>query len=112
MKINVFEIGGYRTAPTAAMTPSANPATIDPRIEPRPPMTTIANVLMMIESPMLGATFVFGAASTPANAASAAPNANVPLTRRLVLMPNARVSSGFSVAARIRAPSRERSIPT
>ena len=75
-------------------------------------MTTIANVLMITASPMSGATLVFGAAKTPASAASATPNANVALINRLVSMPNARVSSGFSVAARMRAPTGVRSMTT
>ena len=44
MKISVVEICGKNTAPIVAMTPTAKPATIEPRIEPRPPITTIAKV--------------------------------------------------------------------
>ncbi len=64
---------------------------------------------MMIASPMLGCTLVVGAARTPASAASATPKPNVTVTSRRVSMPNARTSTGFSVAARIRAPTGVRS---
>ena len=59
---------------------------------------------MMMSSPIDGATLVVGAASTPASAAMATPKPKVSVTKRRVLMPSARTSTGFSVAARIRAP--------
>ena len=76
----------------------------EPPIEPSPPITTMANVLMMILSPIVGSTFWLGAASTPPSAASATPTANVIETSRCVSIPSARTSTGASVAARMRAP--------
>src|SRR5665213_1445366 len=70
--------------------PSANPVTIDPPIEPRPPITTIAKVLMMTLSPIVGSTFWFGAARTPPRAATATPPANVIETSLRVSIPSAR----------------------
>ena len=46
---------------------------IEPRIEPMPPITTTANTTMIRFEPISGVTWMTGAASTPANAASAAP---------------------------------------
>ena len=42
-------------------------------IEPMPPITTTANTVMIIDCPISGDTWITGAASTPANAASATP---------------------------------------
>ena len=39
------------------MTPSANPVTIDPMIEPMPPITTTANTTMMSDEPICGLTW-------------------------------------------------------
>jgi hypothetical protein len=65
---------------------------------------------MMIASPMFGWTLVVGAASTPASAATATPKPNVTVTSRRTSIPSARAITGFSVAARMRAPTAVRSI--
>ena len=82
MKISVVEICGKKTAPTAAITPTREAGDDRAEDRARPPITTIAKVWMMIVSPIVGVTFVLGALSTPASAASATPNAKMPLTRR------------------------------
>src|SRR5205085_71264 len=56
MKIKVFAIGGYNADPIATSTPTAYPVTTDPRIDPRPPITTTANVVMISSDPISGST--------------------------------------------------------
>jgi hypothetical protein len=69
-------------------------------------MTTIAKVLMMIASPIVGLDVrVRRAEHAGERRQRRRRTRTTPLTRRRVSMPNARVSSGFSVAARMRAPS-------
>ena len=95
-----------KTAARLASTPTRNPATTAPAIEPIPPMTTTANAKMMSSLPIRGETFRMGAASTPPSAASATPKPNTGVTQRSTLIPSARVSSGRSVEARTIIPSR------
>ncbi len=97
-------------AATLESTPTVKPATTAPAIDPMPPITTTAKVRMIASPPMRGETLRMGAASTPASAASATPNAKTPVTQRSIGMPSARVSSGRSVAARTTMPRRVRSI--
>jgi len=101
---------GSKIAPTLDRTPTRNPATIAPGIEPMPPMTTTANVRMMSSEPMSGDTFRIGAASTPASAARPRPKPNIGVTQRSTSTPSARVSSARSVAARTTMPRRVRSM--
>src|SRR5947199_57209 len=82
------------------MSPSPRPVTIEPRIEPMPPITTTANTTMMRSEPISGPTVKIGAASTPANAASATPKPYVSVIISGTLMPNACTRRGFSVPAR------------
>src|SRR2546428_2996672 len=109
-KTMTFSIAGSKIAPTLARRPARKPAATAPAIEPRPPMTTTANVRMMSSEPMSGDTLRMGAASTPASAASAIPNAKTPVIQRSTSMPSARVSSVRSVAARTTMPRRVRSM--
>src|SRR2546421_13053587 len=51
-----------------------------------------------------------GAARTPARPASAEPNPNTAVTHNETSMPKARVMVGFSVQARMTAPTRVRSM--
>src|SRR6185437_1721956 len=99
-KITVFEASGKNTLVRPSTTPSPKPVTIAPRIEPMPPITTTANTTMISSEPICGDTLKIGAAITPANAASATPNPYVNVIMRGTLMPKARTSVGFSVAAR------------
>ena len=46
---------------------------MEPRMEPMPPITTTANTTITRLEPISGVTWIMGAASTPANPASAAP---------------------------------------
>ncbi len=94
--------------PSADTSPTANPAATDPNTDPSPPITTTANTVMMRSEPISGLTARIGAASTPANAASAIPNPNTGVTQRPTSMPSARDNSGFSVAARTIIPTRVR----
>src|SRR5439155_8884509 len=93
-KATTFSSAGLKTAARLASTPTRNPATTAPAIEPIPPMTTTANAKMMSSLPMSGETFRMGAASTPPSAASATPKPNTGVTQRSTLIPSARVSSG------------------
>src|SRR5262249_51225949 len=68
-KITVFDASGEKTFVKPSTTPRPKPVTIDPMIEPRPPMTTTANTTMMRSAPISGFTWEIGAASTPASAA-------------------------------------------
>ncbi len=71
-------------------------------------MTTTANTTMIRSAPISGLTARIGAASTPASPASAMPKPKTGVTQRPTSMPNARVSSGRSVAARTTMPTRVR----
>ncbi len=65
---------------------------------------------MIRSAPISGRTWLIGADNTPASAARPTPSPYVRVIIRGTLMPNARTSVGFSVAARKLAPSRVRSI--
>src|SRR5437899_653225 len=105
-----FSSAGLKKAARLASTPTRNPATTAPAIEPIPPMTTTANAKMMSSLPISGETLRIGAARTPPSAASMTPKPNTGVTQRSTLIPSARVSSGRSVAARTIIPSRVRSM--
>src|SRR6267143_1833484 len=105
-----FSSAGLKMAARLASTPTRNPATTAPAIEPIPPMTTTAKAKMMSSLPMSGETFRIGAARTPPSAASATPKPNTAVTHRSTLIPSARVRSGRSVAARTIIPIRVRSM--
>src|SRR5215831_19888911 len=57
----VAEAWGQKTLHRPSMRPRARPPTIEPRIDPMPPMTTTANTVMMRFEPMSGLTFSAGA---------------------------------------------------
>src|SRR5690606_39592323 len=65
MKTTVFEASGQKTFVRPSITPRPSPVTMEPMIEPMPPMTTTANTTMMRFDPMSGDTCMTGAASTP-----------------------------------------------
>src|SRR5690606_9616593 len=106
MNTTVFAAGGQNTLVRPSMTPRPRPVTIDPMIEPMPPITTTANTTMMRLEPMSGDSCSTGAASTPAKPASATPKPKVREISTGTFTPKASTSLGFSVAARNRAPSR------
>src|SRR5579863_4574650 len=91
-------------------TPRTRPLTIEPRIDPIPPITTTANTTMTSELPMCEFTSTMGEASTPASAASATPPPKVPAIRSGTFTPKDCRSGAFSLAARKVAPRRVRSI--
>ena len=70
---NVADASGQNTLVSPSITPRPKPVTIDPRIEPMPPITTTANTTMIRFDPISGPICVAGAASTPANPASPTP---------------------------------------
>ena len=87
----VAEASGYQSLVSPSSTPSARPVTTEPAIDPMPPITTMANTVTIIGWPMIGETCIIGAASTPANAASAAPRTKNGTTGTM----SVRVSSPF-----------------
>ena len=61
-KITVLDASGKNTLVRPSITPTPNPVTIDPMIEPMPPITTTAKTTMMRLLPMSGVIWITGLA--------------------------------------------------
>ncbi len=55
-KITVDEASGQNTLVSPSITPSPMPLMIAPAIDPIPPITTTAKMVMMIDCPICGLT--------------------------------------------------------